>query len=229
MTAYPNIVQNNRYRSGISGEQYALPHRGDLVRFIKRSTKFSYDQSSYLIGFKDDPNKERDREREQEHGRDTTDADEQQAVHGAMGPQIHNFDLHLHVQAHFAGPQLSNFSFNDMMGSFGSDHSHFAAQIPQHLSPQTQHHQHLPTQMATEALLPQFSLGNSPSATPPCPPGDMPTGPPPRALPPGHTPEAEMEATKIIVNYLNDPAINPYRGSVPVERIQNILVTIPTA
>lgn len=44
----------------------------------------------------------------------------------------------------------------------------------------------------------------------------------PRQLPQGHSPEAEAYATEVIAKYLNDSAINPYKGSVPVERIQNI-------
>ena len=39
-------------------KHYTLPHRGDLVRFIRRSDVFSYDQSSYLIGFKQDGEKD---------------------------------------------------------------------------------------------------------------------------------------------------------------------------
>lgn len=41
-------------------------------------------------------------------------------------------------------------------------------------------------------------------------------------LPPGHTPELEKKATAIIQGYLSDCSINPYKGSVPLERIQNI-------
>jgi hypothetical protein len=53
-------------------------------------------------------------------------------------------------------------------------------------------------------------------AFPPEPaPGPSPGSPAPPA-------EVEQRATQIIAGYLLDASINPYQGSVPVERIQNL-------
>ena len=67
MSAYPGLPQ---YRFNQEGPKTytSLPHRGDLVRFIRRSWKFSYEQQSFLIGFRDeeqgDENEEDDQHEE---------------------------------------------------------------------------------------------------------------------------------------------------------------------
>ena len=217
MRAYPSMSQCIYTNEG--KPKYALPHRGDLVRFIRRSTKFSYEQSSYIIGFKGEPKeKERAPERAGECCFKEVKEDKKEE-----NPKKEKLDLH---QKHFANdthvPPPHNLFMglppnfcngNDMMDAYGSDTKHpdFFNPFP----PQLHHHQplasHLAPQCTPNTQSPTVSGSSSEG-----------TSPAARALPPGHTPEAEKQVTDIIVGYLHNPNINPFKGSVPVERIQNI-------
>lgn len=54
MAAYPNLPENAIKGAETDAPEYPLPHRGDLVRFLRRSAVFSFDPTSFRIGFRQD-------------------------------------------------------------------------------------------------------------------------------------------------------------------------------
>jgi len=225
--AYPQLVEQ-QLQAGMDVKHYTLPHRGDLVRFIRRSDVFSYDQSSYLIGFKQDTEKA---EKEEDKGDRATGDLEAEVVGAKMEKTEVTKPKAAEPKQESKPPKAKTPKTPPSGTSSGSADSGFfdppagPVQVSTSTSgnikvaPVTPKLQPAAHPQATKLPSPINGPKNAPS--PPALPHDQGLNGP-RSLPPGHTPEREAQATQIIVDYLTDPCTNPYQGSVPVERIQNI-------
>lgn len=213
MAAYKDLPQTQE----APGATYDLPHRGDLVRFIRRSARFSYDQGSFQISF-----------------RIEGDAPKEAAV---ATKEAKESGLRREGSSEEEGkPSVAKLKKLDAsMPYFGIVHPSPGAYTgaSEHKDPLTPEHM-AHTFIASAPYNPYFqpayyppplgapySMGLPAYAAPmmvfpPEPPlGSSPGSPAPPA-------EIEQRATQIIAGYLLDASINPYQGSVPVERIQNL-------
>eukprot|EP00667_Euglena_gracilis_P000707 EG_transcript_707 len=217
MAAYPTMPQSQE--TDANGKPYALPHRGDLVRFIRRSSRFSYDQGSYMISFRrevldlvrdssglvkqgSDP-LERSRSDTKEPRKERPSVPKEEPLSSPNSKGVPYFGVQASPAVFLPADELKE---------------PFAEQM-------------LPGYFVPGQFVPFYHTPFFPPPMVPYPmslPGGFmpPAGPSADSLTPAAadapSAEKEQQATKLIEEYLQDPTINPYQGSVPVERIQNL-------